>query len=39
MKLIATYVPDGHLHRVTNTRYHIDTVTSLDDGHIFARNM
>jgi len=24
---------------VTNTKYHIDTVISPDDGHIVARNM
>ena len=32
-------IPDSHPHRVTNTKYHIDTVVSPDDGHIVARNM
>ena len=32
-------VPDSHLHRVTNTKCHIDTVISPDDGHIVVRNM
>jgi hypothetical protein len=32
-------IPDGHPHRVTDTRCRIDTVISNDDGHILARNM
>ena len=32
-------IPYSHSHRVTNTKYHIDTVISPDDGHIVARNM
>jgi len=39
MSFTPSYIPDGHLHRVTNTRCRIDTVTSPDDGHIVARNM
>jgi len=34
-----TCIPDGHLHRVTYTRYHIETINSPDDGHMAARNM
>jgi hypothetical protein len=33
------YIPDGHPHRVTNTRCPNDTVISPDNGHIVARNM
>ena len=29
----------GHLHRVTYTRCHIDTVNSPDDGHIAVQNV
>jgi hypothetical protein len=36
---VVFYIPDGHPHRVTNTRCRIDTVISPDDGHIVARNM
>ena len=32
-------VSDGHLHRVTYTRCHIDTINSPDDEHVSARNM
>jgi len=32
-------VPDVRRHRVTYTRYRIDTVNSLDGGHMVARNM
>jgi len=32
-------IPDSHLYRVTNTRCHIGTVLSPDDGHIVAQNM
>jgi hypothetical protein len=39
MKLIPPCIPDGHPHRVKNTRCRIDTVISPDDGHIVARNM
>jgi len=31
--LIQTCTPNGHLFRVTYTRCHIDTISSLDDGH------
>ena len=34
-----TCTPDGHLHRVTCTRYRTDTIDSPDDGHMTARNM
>ena len=30
---------DEHPHRVTYTRYRIDTVNSPDDGHMVARNL
>ena len=36
---IHTYIPDGHLHRVTYTRCRFDTIDSRDDEHIVARNM
>jgi len=36
---IRTCPLDGHLHRVTYTRYHIDTTDSPDDEHTGARNM
>ena len=36
---IPPCIPDSHPHRVTNTKCHIDTVVSPDDGHIVARNM
>jgi len=29
----APCIPDSHPHRVTNTKCHIDTVVSPDDGH------
>jgi hypothetical protein len=32
-------IPDGHLHRVTYTRYRIDTIESHDDEHLNSRNM
>ena len=32
-------IPDGHLHRVTYTRYRIDTIDSPDDEHRGTRNM
>ena len=38
-KTIPPCIPDGHPHRVTNTKCRIDTVISPDDGHIVARNM
>ena len=31
---MVSCIPDGHPHRVTNTRCRIDTVISPDDGHI-----
>jgi len=31
--------PDGHLHTVTYTRCHINTIDSPDDEHRDARNM
>jgi hypothetical protein len=36
-RLVRT--PNGHLYRVTYTRYRIDTINSPDDGHMAARNM
>jgi len=30
---------NGHLFRVTYTKYRIDTINSPDDGHMAARNM
>ena len=36
--LVPTCIPDNHPQRVTNTKCHIDTVISPDDGHIVARN-
>ena len=39
MSLITTCIPDGRPHRVTYTRYRIDTVSSPDDGYMVARNM
>jgi len=32
-------IPDSHPHKVTNTKYFIDTIISPDDGHIVARIM
>ena len=34
-----TCTPDGHIHRLTYTRYRIDTVDSPDDGHMTAQCM
>jgi len=36
---IPPCIPYSHSHRVTNTKCHIHTVISPDDGHIIARNM
>ena len=37
---IPICIPDGRPHRVTYTRFRIDTVSNCpDDGHIVARNM
>ena len=36
---LAVCIPDGHLHRVTYNRCRIDTIDSLDDENIAARNM
>jgi len=36
---VQTCIPDGHLHRVTYTRYRIDTIESPDDEHFNVRNM
>ena len=36
---IQTCTPDGHLHRVTYTRYRINKIYSPDDEHRGARNM
>jgi len=33
---VLSYIPDGHLHRVTNTKCRTDAVISLNDGHIVA---
>jgi len=35
----APCIPDGHPHRITSTKCHINTVVSPDDGHIAARNV
>ena len=35
----AGCIPDGHPHRMTSTKCHINTVVSPDDGHVVARNM
>jgi len=32
-------IPDSHPNGITNTKCRIDTVISLNDGHIVARNM
>ena len=37
--VIPTCIPDGHLYRVTYTRFRIDTINSPVDGHMTARNM
>jgi hypothetical protein len=34
-----TCIPDGHVHRVTYTRCHIDTINSPDDEQMGTRNM
>ena len=34
-----TCMPHGHLHIVTYTRGRIDTIDSLDDEHLVARNI
>jgi len=39
MSLIQTCTPNGHLYSVTYTRCRIDTINSLNDGHMAARNM
>jgi len=39
MWYMSLYVGAGHLHTVTYTRYHIDTIESSDDEHLSARNM
>ena len=36
---VGTCIPDGRPHRLTYTRYRIDTVNSPDDGHMVVRNM
>ena len=36
---IQTCTPDGHLHRLTYTKCHIDTINSPNDGHMAVRNM
>ena len=36
---VQTCIPDGHIHRVTYTRYRIDTIESPDDEHLNVRNM
>jgi len=32
-------IPDSHSYRTTSNKSRINTVVSLDDGHIVARNM
>ena len=39
LRLIQTCTPNGHLYRVSYTRYRIDTINSHDDGHMAARSM
>jgi len=39
MRLIQTCTLNGHSYRVTYTRCRIDTINSLDYGHMAARNM
>jgi len=34
---ICSCIPDSHPHRITNTKCRINTVISLDDGHIVGR--
>ena len=36
---VQTYIPDGHLHRVTYASCRIDTIDFRDDEHMDARNM
>jgi hypothetical protein len=36
---VQTCTPNGHLYRVIYTRCRIDTINSLDDGRMAARNM
>ena len=36
---VQTCMTDGHLHRVTYTKYRIDTTESPDDEHLNALNM
>jgi len=36
--LVCGCIPDSHPHRVTSTKFRINTVVSLDDRHIVARN-
>ena len=36
---VQTCVPDGHLHRVTYTRYRINTTESPDDERLNTQNM
>ena len=36
---ITPFIPYNHPYGVTNTRCHLGTVFSSDDGHIVARNM
>jgi len=36
---VHTSTRNGHLYRVTYTRCRIDTINSLDDGHMATRNM
>jgi hypothetical protein len=36
--LVCRDIPDSHPHTVTNTKCHIDTVISPDDGHIVTQN-
>jgi len=39
LSLIQTCTPNSHLYRMTSTSCHIDTMNSLDDGHVADRNM
>jgi hypothetical protein len=38
-RIIQTCTPNSQLYRVIYTRCRIDTINSLDDGHMAARNM
>jgi len=37
--VLSRCIPDIHPYRITNTKCHINTAVSPDDGHIIVRNM